>query len=87
MSLEVPPAPVYKGARGRPPAKGGEARLGGVLLLPGVGLPPFHVALGEEGGRGGGEEGRGAAAPLSLSYSDWGEGRAAMPWPPLLSTT
>ena len=26
LCLEVPPAPVYKGARGRPPAKGGEAR-------------------------------------------------------------
>ena len=30
----------------------------------------FLVGLGEEGERGGGEEGKGGAAPLSLSYSD-----------------
>src|SRR3954466_4449229 len=36
----VPPAPVYKGARGRCGwPRGGTP--GGVLLLPGVGLPPF----------------------------------------------
>ena len=34
----VPPAPVYKGARGRQPAKGRGAPKGGVLLPPGVGL-------------------------------------------------
>ena len=38
--MGCPPAPVYKGARGR---RCGQARgaPGGVLLLPGVGLPPF----------------------------------------------
>jgi len=64
----VPPSPVYKGVEegeGRPSLW---RALGGVLLPPGVGLPPFLVGIGE--GRGGGEEGKGGAAPLSLSYSD-----------------
>ena len=37
--LEVPPASVYKGAKGEG-AAGQEEGAGGVLLLPGVGLPP-----------------------------------------------
>ena len=42
MCIGVPPAPVYKGARGeRQPARRGA--LGGVLLPPGVGLPPFSL--------------------------------------------
>ena len=47
---------------------------GGVLLLPGVGLPPFHVGLGEEGGKRWRGGRKGGAAPLSLSYSDWAGG-------------
>ena len=47
-----------------------EARQGGVLLLPGVGLPPFLVQLGEGEGRERGEKGKGGAAPPSLSNSD-----------------
>ena len=35
----VPPAPVYKGARGRPAGLGARQGEGGVLLLVGVGLP------------------------------------------------
>ena len=42
LYLEVPPAPVYKGARGRRPAKE-EGAPRGVLLPPAVGFPPFHV--------------------------------------------
>ena len=38
LSLGCPPAPVYKGARRRQPAKGRGAPKGGVLLPPGVGL-------------------------------------------------
>ena len=39
VCLEVPPAPVYKGARGeRRPSKEGAPRGCGVLLPPGVGL-------------------------------------------------
>ena len=80
-------ASVYKGAKGEGGA-GQEEGAGGVLLLPGVGLPPFpswnrirgEGKRGERGGRG--------AGPLSLSYSDQGgEGRAAHLWPPLLSST
>ena len=66
----VPPAPVYKGARGRG-AAGQEGRARRSPTPTGSRTPSlFHVGLGEEGGRGGGEEGRGGAAPLSLSYSD-----------------
>ena len=48
----VPPAPVYKGAKGRGPAgQGGRAK--GVLLPLGVGfLPPILVQLGFLGGEG-----------------------------------
>ena len=60
----MPPAPVYKGARGEVAGRGGGRAKGGVLLPPGVGLPPFLVQLGEgkdgkekekegEGGKGG----------------------------------
>ena len=45
VSLEVPSAPVYKGARGRGGRQGGGAP-GGVLLL---GLPPFLVGHGTGG--------------------------------------
>ena len=58
------PAPVYKGARGEAAGLGGGCTKGGVLLPPGVGLPPFLVQVGEgkegedkekegEGGKGG----------------------------------
>ena len=61
---------------------------GGVLLPPGVGLPPFLVGIGFGRGKEKGEKERMGAAPLSLSYSDWGgQGRAALPCPPLLSST
>ena len=49
VCLEVPPASVYKGAKGERCA-GQEEGAGGVLLLPGVGLPPpilFQLGLGE----------------------------------------
>ena len=38
LCLEVPPAPVYKGARGEAAGLGGGRAKGGVLLPPGVGL-------------------------------------------------
>ena len=66
MCLEVPPSSVYKGAKGEG-AAGQEEGAGGVLLLPGVGLPPFLVQLGEGEGR---ERGEGGAAPSSLSNLD-----------------
>ena len=45
--LGCPPAPVYKVSKGGG-ADGLEEGAGGVLLLPGVGLPsPFLVQLGE----------------------------------------
>ena len=38
LCLEVPPAPVYKGARGEAAGLGGGRAKGGVLLPQGVGL-------------------------------------------------
>ena len=61
----VPPAPVYKGARGEEAAGQGGRAKGGVLLPPF--FPSWNRRRGERGGRG---EGRGGAAPLPLSYSD-----------------
>ena len=40
LCLEVPPAPVYKGARGEGATGLGGGAPRGVLLPPGVGLPP-----------------------------------------------
>ena len=51
VCLEVPPAPVYKGARGGAAGQG-ERRAGGVLLPPGVGLPPSTFLVGLGLGRG-----------------------------------
>ena len=76
----VPPAPVYKGARGeRRPAGGGAP--GGVLLPPGVGLPPFLIGLGE--GRKEEEEKkeRGAPPPLLVQFGLEGDGARGLPSP------
>ena len=85
MSRGAPLAPYIKeqgGGGGRP---GGGAP-GGVLLPPGVGLPPFLVGVGE--GEGGGrEEGKGGAAPLLVQFGLEGEGARGLPWPPLLFST
>ena len=61
VCLEVPPAPVYKGAMGGAAGQG-EGAPGGVLLPPGVELPPFLVGVGEKE-RGGEEEGKGGCTP------------------------
>ena len=51
VSLGVPLASVYKGSKGGAGRPRGGAP-GGVLLLPGVGLPPFLVGIGfAEGGK------------------------------------
>ena len=67
VCLEVPPASVYKGAKGERCA-GQEEGAGGVLLLPGVGLPPNPSWTRIP--RGGKREGRRAATlgcPFLLS--------------------
>ena len=77
------PAPVYKGARGEAAGLGGGRAKGGVLLPPGVGLPPFLVGLGEGGKEEEEKKERGAPPPpCPIRTSE--EGRAAAPWPPLL---
>ena len=78
MCLGVPPAPVYKGARGggRPAPIGTP---GGVLLLVGVGL-----LLG--GGRKWGGRGKGGRRPpLLVQFGPGGRRRAAHPGCPSLS--
>ena len=74
--LGCPPAPVYKGARGRPADPVGMP--GGVLLLVGVGLPSFLLLQG--GGKEGGEgEGKGGATPLPSLLLQLGKGGILLP--------
>ena len=84
VCLEVPPASVYKGAKGERCA-GQEEGAGGVLLLPGVGLPlPILFQLGLQGGK----RERGGRPPL-LVLIGLGEGggmRPTLGCPFLLST-
>ena len=77
MCLEVPPAPVYKGA-GEGAAVQEEGAPGGVLLPPGVGFPPSLVGLGEKEGGEGGRKG-GALPPPSPIRTRGGGGRVACP--------
>ena len=74
MCLEVPLASVYKGAKGEGCGQpyGGA---GGVLLLPGVGLPSLSLVglgLGGEGGEGRKE--KGGSAPLLVQFGLGGRG-------------
>ena len=65
LCLEVPPAPVYKGARegrGRPRRR---ARQGGSPTPTGSRIPPFLVGVGEKE-RGGEEEGKGGCTPCPI---------------------
>ena len=62
VCLEVPPAPVYKGARGEAAGLGGGRAKGGVLLPPGVGL---LLSLLEKK-RGGEGEGKGGWPPCPI---------------------
>ena len=72
----VPPAPVYKGARGRRrPARERRTQVGAILLQ--VGLSPLSYSKKEKGEGGGGEkEGEGGRRPFPLSNLDWGKGAA-----------
>ena len=85
LCLEVPPAPVYKGARGEGAGRQGGRAPWGVLLPPAVGLPPFLVGLGEGGERGGRErkERGGAPSPCPI----WTRGRGTRPRPGRLSSS
>ena len=65
-----------------------EGTPGGVLLPPRVGLPPFLVGLGLGRGKEEGERKEGGRRPpLLVLFGLGGEGRSALPWPPLLSST
>ena len=54
---------------------------GGVLLPPGVGLPPLALVEKE---RGEGKEERGAPPPFLVLFGLGGEGARGLPWPALL---
>ena len=73
--MGCPLASVYKGGRGGG-AAGPMGAPGGVLLQPGVGLPPLAL-LEKEGGRE--KEERGAPPPLPCPIRTRGRGRAACP--------
>ena len=78
VCVEVPPTPVYKGARGERCGQPWGAP-GGVLLPPGVGLPPFPSwnrirEVGKER-----ERRRGGAGPLSPCPIRTREGRGTRP--------
>ena len=77
----VPPPPYIKEQGGRCGRLGGGAP-GGVLLLPGVGLPSLSLVGLGLGGKEEREERKGGA-PLLVQFGLGGEGRAAAPWPPL----
>ena len=81
--VRCPPTPVYKGGRGevRPAPRGA---LGGVLIPPGVGLPLLALVEKEKGG---GERGKGGAAPplpCPIQTRGGGGARPALAGPPLL---
>ena len=78
--MGCPLAPVYKGGRGGG-AAGPRGAPGGVLLPPGVGLPPLAL-LEKEGGRE--KEEKGGATPLPCPIQTRGEGARGLPWPALL---
>ena len=88
VCLGVPPASVYKGSRGGAAGQE-EGAPGGVLLPPGVGFPPFLVGIGFGMGEREERERRkgGRRPPLLVLFGLGGDGRAAQPWPPLLSST
>ena len=71
------------GPKGEEEGRPGEGTPGGVLLPPGVGLPPFLVGIGFAEER----EEEGGPAPSPCPIRTKGEGRAAHLWPPLLSST
>ena len=75
--MGCPLAPVYKGGRGGG-AAGPRGAPGGVLLPPGVGLPPLAL-LEKERGRGKEER-----PPLPCPIRTRGEGARGLPWPALL---
>ena len=76
--MGCPLAPVYKGGRGGG-AAGPRGAPGGVLLPPGVGLPPLAL-LEKEGGRE--KEERGAPPPFLVLFGLGGRGRVACPGRP-----
>ena len=82
VCLEVPPAPVYKGGRGRCGRPYGCAWRSPTPT--GSRTPPSClVGIGRRKG----ERGKGGAAPLLVQFRLEGEGARGLPWPPLLFST
>ena len=80
MSRGAPLPPYIKEQGGG--AAGHRRHAGGVLLLPGVGLPsPFLVQLGEVEGEK--ERGGGRRPSLLVQFGLGGEGARGLPWQPL----
>ena len=82
----VPLPPYIKEPRGGAAGQE-EGAPGGVLLPPGVGFPPFLVGIGFGRGKEEREKEGGRRPPSPWPIRTRAEGRAAQPWPPLLSST
>ena len=81
----LPPYIKEQGGRGGRPGGGAP---GGVLLPPGVGLPPFPCWIRRRGKVEEEEKKeRGAPPPLLVQFGLEGEGARGLPWPPLLFST
>ena len=81
------PLPPYIKEQGEGAAGHDEARQGGVLLLPGVGLPPFPCPSrrgGRKGERGGRKRGAPPPPPCPIRTRGGGGARPALAVPPLL---
>ena len=82
----MPPAPIYKGARGRPAVPCWRARRRSPppsrSRTP---LFPTPTRRGKGRGRGGRKEG--GVAPLLVQFGPEGEGARGPPWPPLSLST
>ena len=86
LCLEVPPAPVYKGARGeRWPRGGGAPKVGNPT--PSRIPPSFLVQVGEGKEGREGEKERGAPPPLLIQFGLEGEGARGCPGRPFSSPT
>ena len=81
------PLPLYIKEQGGGAADQGGGAPGGVLLPPGVGLPPFLVGIGEGGKEVEEKKEKGGAAPLLVQFGLGRKGARGFPWPPLLFST
>ena len=86
VSFGCPPAPVYKGARGRG-GRPGEGRARRSPTPTGSRTPSLPCWIRRRGKEEGERKERGGVSPSPCPIQTRGEGRTALPWPPLLFST